>query len=195
MEHTYVLPLRYACFPNDDQLHAHLPLGMCKCSFLEARREQLRSEMLMNSGGYCAFFSRKQITLGRYRLRRVSVGRLRPSKRTLMARGSTSPLGDTHIRPLPKSCPPLRGSACMHNGMMILALARRIDAHHASELLKRAITSPRRPSSKTLHNPQGAIWASANCTSLGRHHKKGRISSVLHQAQQVSAKRGSTILA
>ena len=40
------------------------------------------------------------------------MGRLRPSKRTFTARGSTSPLGDTHMRPLPSSCPPLRGSAC-----------------------------------------------------------------------------------
>ena len=41
------------------------------------------------------------------------MGRLRPSKRTFTARGSTSPAGDTHIRPLPNSCPPANGSACM----------------------------------------------------------------------------------
>lgn len=40
------------------------------------------------------------------------MGRLRPSSCTRTARGSISPAGDTHMRPLPSTCPPPKGSAC-----------------------------------------------------------------------------------
>ena len=49
-------------------------------------------------------------------------------------------------------------------------------------LLKLATTKPRKPSSKTLHNPQGVIWASDSCTSLGRHYNQRTMSSMLQPA-------------